>query len=84
MKCCSKQLHNISKDGIYKITNGDMVQKWNEFFRLAPELLFSLIILLFMVKDFDSIDTISKNGEKKKFVLSRTHHNNYEEGEKGK
>ena len=32
MKCCTQGLHNMVKAGILKISNGEMVQKWHDFF----------------------------------------------------
>ena len=83
MGCCTKACHNMNKSGIYKITNGDMVQKWHEFFKLAPAPLFFLLLLLLMVAYFDSNNVGNNYGEKKTFILLLPRDNNDKEDEGG-
>ena len=65
----TKVFHKMAKDGIYKLPNGDMVQKWHALFRLAPVLLFFLLPLILVFPDFDSENVVNNNGETSIFIL---------------
>ena len=51
---------------IYKLTNGNTVQKMSCFFRVAPALIFFLLFPLLTVTDFESDDVVDNNGETKR------------------
>ena len=52
MECYTNSCHKISEYGIYKITNGEMLENGMSF-RVAPAPLLFLILLLIVVADFD-------------------------------
>ena len=64
----------MTKAGIYKINNGEMVLKRHAFLIEAPAPIFFLLLLLFGVADFESDDVIDNNREKNKFVIFLPRH----------
>ena len=61
---CTKECHNTTKSGKYKITDGEMVQKWHTFF-VPPELLFFLILLLLVTQTLTPVASLETMGRQR-------------------